>query len=231
MIARNVRSLAIAVAFLALGAADARGQTTIVDEGTFRLSVQGDPVGTETFTIRRSGSGPGATTVAQGRVVLDTGEQTRALLQVEGPQLRPAAYRIEVAGPRPEKITGQAAGNRFRATIVSSAGEQMREYLASDGAIVLDEGVAHQHYFLAARVDGDASLPIIIPRQSRQISASVSDLGTDTITIAGQTVQARRLRIQPQGLSDRILWVDDQNRVLKLEIPADDYVAQRAALP
>lgn len=225
---RSLRlSALVASLLLASGSA---AQTTVVDEGTFRLSIEGTPVGTETFSIRRNGEGPDATTVAQGRVVLDTGEQTRALLQTRGPGLRPTAYKIEVTGPEKQSISGQAAGNRFRATIVSTAGEQMREYLASNGAIVLDDGVAHQYYFLAARpVDG--RVPIIVPSESRQISARVSESGSSPISVAGQQLQAREIRIEPEGLSPRIIWVDDQGRVLRLRIPADGFVAERTRLP
>lgn len=231
MTAPDVRSIALAFATLGLTAAGVDAQTVTVDEGTFRLSVRGTPVGTETFAIRRNGEGPGATVVAQGRVVLDSGDQTRSLLQFEGPGLRATAYQIEVTGPEKQSISGQAAGSRFRATIVSTAGEQMREYLASEGAVVLDDGIAHQHYFLVSSTGGSGSVPIIIPRQSRQVTARVSDLGTESITVAGRNVQARRLRVEPQGLAPRFLWVDPQDRVLRLSIPDDDYLAERTALP
>lgn len=230
MTTRYVRSLAIAFAALFAPAA-AHAQTVVVDEGTFRLSVRGTPVGTETFTIRRSGEGAGAATVAQGRIVLDSGQQTRSLLQFEGPDLRPSAYQIEVTGAEKQSITGQAAGNRFRATIVSTAGEQMREYLASDGAVVLDEGVAHQHYFLMSATGGNGRLAVIVPRQSRQVTASVSTAGTEAITIGGQTVQARRVQVEPQGLPGRTIWVDAQNRILRFSIPDESYTAERVALP
>lgn len=230
MIART--SVLVALATLFLGSAgDASAQTTVLDEGTFRLSVGGSPVGTETFSIRQSGSGANATAVAQGRIVLDSGEQTRALLQVQGPGLRPSAYQIEVSAPERQSISGQATGNRFRATIVSTAGEQMREYLASEGAVVLDDGVAHQHYFLIAGLDDQTRVPIIIPRQSRQISATVSAEGAEEIRIAGREVSARRFLIQPAGMAARTVWVDDQDRVLRVRIPDDDYVAERTALP
>lgn len=229
MIHRITRSLTFAA--LLGTAAGVTAQTTVIDEGTFRLSVRGTPVGTETFSIRRSGEGPTATTVAQGRIVLDSGEQTRALLQYEGPGLRPSAYQIEVTGPEKQSITGQATGNRFRATIITTAGEQMREYLASDGALVLDDGVAHQYYLLASSVDDGGRVPIIIPRQSRQISARVTDAGPEQIAVAGRNVQARRIRVEPAGLAPRLVWVDSQGRVLRLSIPDEGYLAERGELP
>jgi hypothetical protein len=229
MLARSAPVLALAV--LLGAAANAPAQTTVIDEGTFRLSVRGTPVGTETFTIRQTGTGAGATTVAQGRVALDTGDQTRALLQVEGPGLRPAAYQIEATGIDRRTIRGQAAGNRFRAQIVSATGETMREYLISEGAIILDDAVAHHHHFIAARVPATAPVPIIVPAQNRQVTGTLSDQGRDTIDLAGQRVNARRILFQPNGMAARTLWVDEQGRVLRLAIPDHGYVAERTALP
>ncbi|NIP82686.1 MAG: hypothetical protein GWM90_27090, partial [Gemmatimonadetes bacterium] len=94
---------------------------------------------------------------------------------------------------------------------------------ASDGAVVLDDGVAHQHYFLVAGLEGDTRVPIIIPRQSRQISATIAAAGTEQIQVAGRQVSARRFTIEPAGMPARTLWVDAQNRVLRLRIPDDDY--------
>jgi hypothetical protein len=229
MLARSAPILALAMLFGA--AASAPAQTTVVDEGTFRLSVRGTPVGTETFTIRQSGSGAGATTVAQGRVALDTGDQTRALLQVEGPALRPAAYQIEATGIDRRTIRGQTAGNRFRAQIVSASGETMREYLISEGAIIIDDAVAHHHHFIAARVPASGPVPIIVPGQNRQVTGIIAEQGREAIEIAGQRVNARRITFQPNGMAARTLWVDDQGRMLRLAIPDHGYVAERTALP
>lgn len=229
MTARITGSFVLALV-ATVAAAPAAAQTTVVDEGSFRLSVRGTPVGTETFAIRRSGTGDAATHIAQGRIVLDSGDQTRALLQVEGPGLRPSAYQIEVTGPEKQSIRGQAAGNRFRATIVSTSGETMREYIASEGAVVLDNGVAHQYYFLAAATDR-GRVPIIIPRQSRQISATVRSAGTESIRVAGSAVSATRIVVEPAGLPPRSVWLDDEGRVLRLEIPDESFVAERTALP
>lgn len=224
-------AIIVALAAATGAAATATAQTTVIDEGTFRLSVRGTPVGTETFTIRRTGTGASAATVAQGRVLLDTGEQTRALLQVEGPALRPAAYQIEATGPDRRTIRGQAAGNRFRAQIVSPAAETMREYLISDGAIIIDDGVAHHHYFIALHGPGPQPVPVIVPAQNLQITGTITDAGRETITIGGRNVSAQRLTFQSAGVADRSLWVDDQGRVLRLTIPDHEYLAERTALP
>lgn len=215
----------------ALAASAAAAQSAVIDEGSFRLTINGTAVGTESFSIRQNGTGDAATMIAQGRVVLDSGEQTRGVLQVEGPALTPSAYQIEVTGSETQNIRGQAAGNRFRATIVSDAGETMREYIAGEGAVILDNGVAHHYFFLAQMLERGDRIPIIIPRQSRQVAATVTSAGSESINVAGTSVSARRLLVQPTGLPQRTVWVDDDNRVLRLEIPDEGYIAERTAVP
>lgn len=227
MMTRSVLALTAAL-FLT---APLTAQTSVIDEGSFRLDVRGSTVGTETFTIRRSGAGANATVIAQGRVVLNTGQRTRTVLQFRGPARRPSAYQIEVAGDDRQNITGRATGNRFRATVVSSAGEQMREYLVDQSAVIVDDGMAHQHFFIADAMDGSGSIPVIVPRQNQQSSASVQDHGADSIQVAGSQVSARRLSIDIPGMDPRTVWVDSHNRVLQARIPAQDLLAVRTSLP
>ena len=224
---------AIAACTIISVSADAR--TVTLDEGSFRLSIAGKEVGTETFSIRQSGAGEGAVIIAVGRVVLDGSGRAQELsseLQVGGRSLRPAAYEVRVQGNGAERITGRVVGSRFSAQIVSAAGESMREYLAGDGAVLADEGVAHHYYFLAKRLDAGATrIPIIIPRQNRQVTAQVSAAGSERIAVAGQSIDARKINVAPAGGTARTVWVDAEGRVLRLEIPGSDIVAQRVQAP
>ena len=106
----------------------------------------------------------------------------------------------------------------------------MREYLASDGAVVLDDDVAHQYYFLARRLHS-GSVPVIIPRENRQVMATVKDLGEERLSIDGTPATLYHLVVQPQGSAARHVWVDALNRVIKVEIPSADYVATRTRVP
>ena len=225
---------AAALAALAI-AGSAHAQTVTLDEGSYRISIGGKEVGTETFSIRQNGTGESAVIIAVGRVVLDADkgpQEVSSELQVAGRTWRPAAYEVRVQGAGAERITGRIVGSRFSAQIVSPAGESMREYLAGEGAVLIDDGVAHQYYFLARRLTGDAArIPVIIPRQNRQVSAQVSGAGSETLTIGTQKVAARKLTVAPAGLPVRTVWVDDQGRVLRLEISGSGFVAQRVAAP
>ena len=217
---------------LALASSPAGAQTTVVDEGTFILRENGREVGREVFAIRRSGTGPGAVVVAQGRVDLGESDDLVTQLEVSGEGFRPATYAVQVEGTEPQRIAGRVAGGRFSARIISPAGEMMREYLAGEGAVIVDEGVAHQYFFIAQRLDvASFTVPLIIPRQSRQVSASVSVGSTENVTIGGQSIVARRLTVSPTGLPDRTVWVDADGRVLRLEVPSRGMTAERVAPP
>jgi hypothetical protein len=115
---------------------------------------------------------------------------------------------------------------------VPPAGETMREYLVTDGAVILDDGVAHHYYFLAQRAAaGAAAVPIMVPRESRQLQATINLGAEEGVSAGGTTTRARRLTVQPAGGDVRHVWVDGRGRVLRVEIPARNYTAVRTTLP
>src|SRR5687767_1553626 len=114
---------ATSAVLLAVSAGASAAQTTLVDEGTFILRENGREVGREVFAIRRSGTGPGAVIIAQGRVDLGESDDLVTSLEVSGEGFRPATYAVQVEGAAPERIAGRVSGGRFSARIISPAGE------------------------------------------------------------------------------------------------------------
>jgi hypothetical protein len=225
--------LGLTVLATLFGTAVAAAQTVTLDEGTYRVSIAGREVGTETFIIRQSGAGQNATIFANGRTVIsgDAGSRTlEANLQIAGTTLRPAAYVMHVQGG--DTISGRVMGRRVTARITTPAAENVREYLVSEGAILVDEAVAHHYYFIARRVPGGGSrVPIVSPRENRQTWAEVTADPPAPLTVAGQTLTASRFRVVVIDGDERLFWADDQGRVLRLEIPARQLVVERGAVP
>lgn len=223
----------MAAATLLAAGTPATAQTVQLDEGTFRLLVGGREVGVETFSIRRNGDGADAVVIAQGRVVLGNGgDEVIANVQVAGAGLRPVAYDLELRGGDARRIRGSVTGNRAAARTVSPTGETMREYLVTDGAVVLDDGVAHHYYFIAQRAAaGATSTPIMVPRESRQMQATIALGEQESVSTGGTTTSGRRLTVQTAGGDARNVWIDPQGRVLRVEIPARGYVAVRTTPP
>jgi hypothetical protein len=207
-------------------------QAGVVDAGTFRIFVDGRQAGTEEFSIRQTGAGTAAELLATGRVSVQLPSGTLDLaprLRATGIQADPVSYQVDVGGSSPQRIVGSVASGRFSAKIVTGAGEQLREYVVSSGALVLDDGVAHQYYFLAQR--GAGRVPVIIPRENRQAVATLTRRGEEQTDVGGQRVRAYHLVVQVAGGPERHVWVDALNRVLKVEIPERSYVAVRSEVP
>jgi hypothetical protein len=227
--------MAVAVAIMGLAAEPAplSAQSGASDSGTFEILINGYPAGTEEFSIEQTGVGENAEVTARGmvNVSLPTGTvELASRLRASGFRADPVAYEITIGGSSPRKIVGQIGDGRFSARITSPSGEQMREYVASSGATILDEGIAHHYYFIAQRTRS-GEVPILIPRENRQTMATVQDSGEEMVEVAGTTASLYHLVITPSGGDERHVWVDSLNRVIKVQIPDRGYLAVRTALP
>jgi hypothetical protein len=203
------------------------------DQGTFQVLVGGRPVGTEEFSIQETGAGESMEIIGTGRVSLRLPTGTLELtprLRTTGFAAQPVSYQVDVGGSSPQKIVGTVGNGRFSARIVTASGEQLREYVAANGGVVLDEGVAHHYYFLARRTRS-GRVPVLVPRENRQVMATVSSSGEESVQIGSQTVQLFHVVVRPDGGEERHVWVDALGRVIKVEIPARDYAAVRTVVP
>lgn len=226
-----LRALLLGIVLAA--AAPLHAQSGVEDAGTFRVLVGGRDVGTEEFDIRQTGAGANAEVVATGRVrlLLPTGSLTLVpRLRASGFRADPVAYEVSVDGDGSRRISGTVRDGRFSARITTPSGEQLREYVASSGATVLDEGVAHHYYLLVRRVR-NGRVPVLIPRENRQVIATVTDRGEERVDVAGTSLSLYHLVVQPAGGDERHVWVDALGRVIKVEIPAREYTAVRTEIP
>jgi len=206
----------------------AHAQSVVVDEGTFSVSINGRPAGTETFAIRRSGLGDEGAVLAHGvvQVTLEGREsELRPVLQAVPTDGTTTEYEVKVTGPDALQGNLVLAGNRYVSRFLSGGGEEEREFLARPATHVLEMMVAHHYYFLRATREG-ASAAVIEPR-TRQSLELVASAWTDAEIVLGRnTVPSRRVTFG-SGDQARTVWYDAQGRVLKVSVPALGYVAER----
>lgn len=223
--------LAMGLPFLT-GSAEA--QNVVLDQGTFVHSRNGASVGTETFSIRRSGTGDNARVIATAQVRLDLPEGELNLdpaLEAAGRGLTVAAYQVKVSGRQREEIAMSLSDSRFVTRIRSDRGEQVREFRATSSTVILDDGVAHQYFFLHARLQGQPGpLQVIVPRRGRHFRTQVEVRGSEEIVLGGQTLQARHLVLQGDGV-ERHVWMDEDGRVLRVVHGDGSFRAEREAPP
>lgn len=213
---------------------EASAQSTSLDEGSFTLTRQGAPAGSETFSIRQSGTGDDARVIAQAQIRISTPEGTLEMapaLQASGADRAISAYQIKVSGDMVEEVYVTLGERRFLTKVVSEEGERQREYRANPGTLLLDAGVAHQFYFLGTRIEGGVStLPVIIPREGRQIEMQVTEIGNVNVRISDQDIAARHIRLEGGG-EVREVWIDSAHRVLRVSNPGTGYLAVRESPP
>jgi hypothetical protein len=218
---------------LALLAAAPSATAQVADSGSFRVWIENREVGTEEFVIVQSGTGTAAETTATGRVRLRLPDGTLELdprLTTRGIGSDPVEYQVQIGGSNPGRLLGTIGGGRVSARILTPTGEQLREYVASNGAVVLEDPVAHHYYFLAQRAH-QGRVPMIVPRDNRQVMATVVNRGETRVRIGDADLLLYHLVVQPAGGVERHVWVDALNRVIRLDIPARAYRAERTRIP
>ncbi|MEJ7809367.1 MAG: hypothetical protein WKG32_03020 [Gemmatimonadaceae bacterium] len=217
-------------ALLATLAASASAQVTTVDEGRFLISRGGQRVGSEDFAIRRTPGPGGGTLVANGAVTYDDHRLAPAL-RTDGAGA-PMAYQVtvQVGSEVQERLSGQIGRGRFSARMQTPRGESAKEYIVADGAVVLDDEVFHQYYFVG-RGEQAGSLAVVIPRRSAQVTMRVHAAGAEQLSIGGVSVSTRRLVLTEPGGASRQVWLDTNGRVLKVALDGSGVVAIRDEVP
>lgn len=208
-------------------------QVVVVDEGSFTISRSGTTIGREVFTIRRTPGPLGDAYVANATVSFDTERLSPALRADES--YSPLAYQLEVRSgnevtARLRAIVGRG---RISAQVKTPKGESTKEYIVADGALVLDDNVFHQYYFLARRLEhtGGTTVPVVIPQRNTQVVMRVSKEGNEAVNIGGQSIAAHQLVLTEPGGDARRIWVDTEGRVLKVSLEARGVVALRDEPP
>ncbi len=207
-------------------------QSVVVDEGTFAVTLDGAPAGTERFTIRRAGVGGDAIVIANAVIELDRGAgpmELRPLLEATPVDDASSSYQLKVSGAETSELSVRLAGRRYVSRIHTEEGEEEREFLARPGTRIVEEGVAHQYYFLRGVREG-SSAPVIEPRTRSQFQLAASAPTEERVTVGSAYVTARKVTFS-SGEDVRHVWFDEQGRVVRVEIPGRGYVAQRRDLP
>jgi hypothetical protein len=203
------------------------GQVTTIDEGSFTITINGERVGREDFRIRSTPGSNGPEVVATANVSY----ASRRVL----PQMRadsagvPSQYVVEVRdGPATgERVEGLVGRGRVSAHVKNARGESANEFVVSQGALVIDDDVFHQYYFITRRKNPVGAVSVIVPRRNTQVTMRVADAGTEKLTIGGTPLDAHRYTIADPGGADREVWADASGRLLKVAIPSRGVVALR----
>ena len=204
----------------------ASAQVAVVDEGSFTISREGTRIGREEFAIRRTPN-PGGDVLVANATVVYTDRRLSPALQTDAAGA-PLRYQVEVTvgSDVQERLQGRVGRGRFSAQLRTPRGESAREYVVADGALILDDDVFHQYYFLARSGRGGL-VPVVVPRRNVQVTMRVDNEGADAVTIRGTRIAATRYAMTEPDGSTRRIWVDGEGRVLRVTLDARGITALR----
>lgn len=207
-----------------------QAQSVVLDEGTFIIYQDGREVGSESFRIHRDGMGADAALVATAdvRITREGGlTEMRPSLRT-GAEMVPQAYENKISGARVAQVTGWLDGNRFVARVTSEAGESQKEYRASTRTLILEDDVAYLYYFASrSSQEPGGTFAVVAPTSGEQYSLKVLSSEVEPFRFGREQLEVRHVRLEgPQRVHD--IWLDDQGRVMRVEIPGRGYRAERA---
>lgn len=197
-----------------------------VDEGTFMVTQNGTPIGRESFRIVRAPGPGGQVYEARSRNALGR-TRISTILGTDSAGV-PVSYESELSTGAhvTERLKGRGRPGRFSVLVQTRGGEAAREYVLENGALLIDEDVIHQYFFigLAGR---QAEFTVIGPRSHQQAKFRYEDRGTETLEIGGRQIASRRVALIASSGSARELWLDSAGRLLKVAIPDKSLIAVR----
>lgn len=219
-----MRAFALLPLAIALAARPALTQSTTLDEGSFTITVNGARAGREDFRIRRTPDGA----QIQATATVTYADRRLAPRMNTTPEGLPTTYVVEVkdGGEGDETVSGLVGRGRVSARVKSSRGESAKEFIVSHGAVVIDDDVFHQYYFIT-RAAMSGTVPVIVPRRNTQVTMRVTRAGTERVEIGGTAIEAQKFRISDPAGADREVWADSSGRILKVTIPSKGVVALR----
>lgn len=205
-----------ALFLMMLGGSTLGAQVTIIDEGTFTLSVAGERVGREDFSIRSTRSGGVVSYVAQGTALAGERRVTVALnLDSAG---APVRFQRETrdGAELVESYVGRRELGIWSGRAIRPDGESAREMLLPPGALVTDTQLVH-HLWIVLRFGGSRSLTLIAPRTLALSAVRVSEVGSTHVTLGLKELVARHWEVRDAAHGEILweIWTDAAGRVLR----------------
>jgi len=201
-----------------------------VTSGEWDFYLNGEPVGTETYQIRRSGRQLQCTVRSEFPEGLASAK-ARLLLSA---RYRPLEFELVARRPPSGELEVKTDFEPRRARVWLKRGDLVREdwVQVSPGARLMEEGLVTLGQMalqgLNLRRD-EFTFAVLFPQRFRQVMVRVQNLGLERISVGdGPERPLRHLRLSlAGGASD--YWVDDRRRVVRYLslLPSGELEARR----
>lgn len=204
----------------------------VVDAGAFGIYLSGKRIGTETFHIEQRPD----MSVATSQIKVDDGsvkaEQSSEMQLLPSGNLRSYSWRS--TSPEKAESVVEPKDELLVEHISAGALKQEMPYVLPASTVILDDNFFSQREILVWRYLATGCLPkdqqlmcstgyfgILVPHQHASSSATMQLLGRDKITYKGSEHELNKFKLECDGVQ-WFLWVDDQYKVLKMAVPANN---------
>lgn len=218
-----------------VAASSAQQPADLLDVGSFTLFVDDQRAGREQFSMRQSRGADGITYELRSESA--TGDRRSAVRLEADSAGTPLRYSVEerIGATVSLRLGGQRVRGRFTTLSRSVTGEAAREYLLLPGTLVLERDGVLQYALLVrgtTALGDSASMAVLTPTTNQSGRARLTlQSTTDTVIIAGSRRAARRWSVTSHDDEERLIWADDNGRLLRVRIPARRFEAVRDDVP
>ena len=196
------------------------------DRGVFTLRLAGKQIGTETFEIRAKKGAVEASAKIALRVEQDgkAAEYKTTPRLVLSPELRPLSYKWSQKGPQSSDLEVDLKSPPVKAKYRTVRGEQdVREFQLPPDIVILDNNVIHHYQIAVIRFrragGGNQTFRAFIPQEALPGSLQIEEAGPDQVDVGGREQMLKRLIVTTDNARIE-LWIDKDDRLQKLAIPA-----------
>ena len=200
---------------------------TIVDQGSFTITVAGSAAeaGRETFAIRYAPGGY----QASGTVLFADRRLSPALTtDLTG---APVSYALDARmGPGHTERVTVARDRGFLMLRARSPDHESARELPLSGTLLVDDDIVHQYYFLMLG-HREGAVSVVVPQRRAVLPMRIERLGPDSVRVGGREIRAERVRVSSDSDGECFVWVDPAGRILQLARPERHLIAVRDSPP
>lgn len=193
----------------------------------------GQPVGTETFDIRSTGDRVEAEAEIELRIERDgkVHEFKTFPKLVLNSALQPLTYSWNQKGSQSSQLEVDFRSSPAKTRYRTVAGEDdRRDFELPKDVVVLDDNVVHHYQLAVYRYRGTAggkqTFQVFVPQEAMPGPLEVEETGQESVEINARLETLRHLVVSAE-LARIDLWVDDQQRLQRVSIPAAQLEAVR----
>lgn len=204
------------------------------DQGTYSISFNGHPIGTERFKIHSSANKIEADAeieikVEQAGQPLDLKSSPRLVLNG---QWEPQTYVVNQKGA-PEfhlEVDFRKSPVQSRLHLANAKGDDKRDFVLPKDVVIVDDNVVDHYQLLvdrfALKPDKEQSFNAYIPQEATPGILKVQDVGSEDVNFDGRHEKLRHLVVSTE-IARIDLWVDGQQHLQRILIPASQLEAVR----